>query len=292
MARELRCYTLDQSPFYRLLTKRKLAQALGITLTEMKALARSEVLYREFLLPKKSGGTRLVENPPRNLKTVQKRIARLLGRIRPKDYLFCPVRGRSYVSNASRHRGHRVIRCLDVRKYFPSTPAWRVYRFFTLTMQCATDVAEILTQLATYKGHLPTGSPLSPIMAYFAYFDVWEQVAAIATRHGWTLTVYVDDVTISGSHVHAKDLWEVKKIIHASGLRYHKEKAYFDKPAEVTGVIVKDDTLRPPNRQLLKMRRVKGQVSRLDPHERRDKVLLGKLQGLRGQLEQIQVGGL
>lgn len=263
MGRERRTYSLDQSPFYRLPTRRKLGRVLGLTPAEMKALTKSQSLYREFSAPKKNGGTRLVENPLRELKKVQKRVARLLGRIRPKDYLFCPVKGRSYVSNAERHRGNRTVRCLDIRKYFPSTPAWRVYRFFRGVMQCAPDVAEILTQLASYKGHLPTGSPLSPIMAYFAYYDVWERIAAIAACHGWTLTVYIDDVTISGEHVHAKHLWDVKVAIHACGLRYHKEKCYIDKPAEITGVIVRARGLSAPNRQLLKMRRVRQDVSQL-----------------------------
>jgi hypothetical protein len=288
MRREPHTYHLDQSPFYRLTTRRKLARVFGLTLPEMNALTRSESLYREFSIPKKAGGTRMVENPPPELKKVQKHAARLLGRIRPKDYLFCPVKGRSYVSNAGRHRGNRVIRCLDVRKYFPCTPAWRVYRFFTVVMRCSTDVAEVLTRLATYKGHLPTGSPLSPIMAYYAYYDVWERIAAIAAAHGWTLTVYIDDVTVSGTQVRARHLWKLKEEIHASGLRYHKEKCYIDTSAEITGVIVGSRGLGPPNRQLLKMRDVRRRMSQLSGHSRADTHLISTLHGLRGQLDQIR----
>jgi hypothetical protein len=39
-------------------------------------------------------------------------------------------------------------------------------------MKCRKDVASIITRLSTYQGRLPTGSPLSPIMAYFAYCDL------------------------------------------------------------------------------------------------------------------------
>jgi hypothetical protein len=287
MASELHTYVLDQSPFFQLRTKRKLAVVLGVARSQLNALAAGDPGYREFRLPKKSGGTRLVENPPRDLKKAQKRIARLLGRIRPKDYLFCPVKGRSYVSNAAQHRGHRVVRCLDVRKYFPSTPAWRVYRFFTAVMQCSTDVAEILTRIATYKGHLPTGSPLSPIMAYYAYYDVWERIAAIGSEHGWTLTVYIDDVTVSGMHVSARHLWVLKKEIHASGLRYHKEKCYIDSLPEITGVILDPRGMRPPNRQLRKARDVRQRISQRSGHDRNDKRLISTLYGLRGQLNQI-----
>lgn len=289
MARKRQTYSIDQSPFYKLTTKRRLADVLDLSRRELMALAEMEGPYREFEAPKKDGGTRIVEDPPYALKKVQKRIARHLSRIKPTEYLFCPVKGRSYVSNAARHQGNRVIRCMDVRKYFPSTPAWKVCRFFSVVMKCEGDVAELLTKLATYKGHLPTGSPLSPIMAYFAHFEMWERIAAICARHGWTLTVYIDDVTISGKQVRARDVWEVKAAIHAGGLRYHKgkERLYVDTPAEVTGVIISKQGLRAPNRQLLKMRQTKRQIA-LSDGAKQKKALVSTLQGLRRQMQQIE----
>ncbi|WP_375379615.1 reverse transcriptase domain-containing protein [Bradyrhizobium japonicum] len=117
----------------------------------------------------------------------------------------------------------------------------RVYWFFRTILKCEADVADTLTRLSTYRKRLPTGSPLSPFLAYFAYSDTWEKVASVARTHGLTLTVYVDDVTLSGRRVPRKIVWEIQKVIHASGLRYHKEKTYFDRAAEITGVIVDRD---------------------------------------------------
>jgi hypothetical protein len=280
-------YPLHQSPFYKLRSRRKLAQLLEIDHGELKLLVTNcDALYKEFDIQKKSGGTRRVENPARPLKLIQARVARFLGRIRPPDYLFCPVKGRSYVSNAAQHRNGRVIRCLDIRKYFPNTPSRRVYWFFQKVMQCEPDVAAVLAKLATYRQHLATGSPLSPIMAYFAYFDVWEGVAQIARQANCVLTVYIDDVTISGQIVRASVLWDVKRAIHRAGLRYHKAKTYIDQPAEVTGVIIRDGTLCPPNRQKRKLMLTKRALAQKPP-ESLEKKLTGQLKGLEGQLSQI-----
>jgi retron-type reverse transcriptase len=217
-------YALDQSPLYRLGNRGKLAKFLALTTRELRQLCRlHDGLYKEFPVAKKSGGTRDVENPHRKLKKAQAKIARLLSRIRPPDYLFCPVKGRCYVSNAARHRNQRVVHCLDIRKYYPNTPSRRVYWFFHRIMKCAPDIAATLTSLATYKGHLPTGSPLSPILAYFTFYDLWEHVAQLCKNYGYILTVYIDDVTISGENLSAAALWEVKRAIHRAGLRYHKE---------------------------------------------------------------------
>src|SRR3546814_4728940 len=90
----------------------------------------------------------------------------------------------------------RVVHCLDIKKFFPNTPRVRVIAFFQSIMGCRADVAGILGDLCTFEGHLPTGSPLSPILAYYSYHDMWAEIAAFCTAKGYTLTVYVDDVTI------------------------------------------------------------------------------------------------
>ena len=232
-------YPLDQSPIYKLANRKRLAVLLGTTPGTLQRLARdADTLYSEFTVPKKTGGVRDVENPAHELKLIQGKLASWLGRIAPPDYLFCPVKGRCYVKNAAHHRGQRIIHCLDIRKYFPSTPSRRVHWFFHKIMKCETDIAAILTKLATFNGHLPTGSPLSPIMAYFAYYDVWEGIAKTCHEHGYRLTVYIDDVTISGMKMTPGVIWQIKEMIHGAGLQYHKEKRFVDCPAEITGVIV------------------------------------------------------
>ncbi len=227
-------YPLNQSPFYRLGTRRKLADLLRLSNAELRAFGkRHDDFYSEFDIAKKNGGVRRVENPARPLKLVQARIARLLARIEPPDYLFCPVKRRCYVSNAAQHCNQRIVHCLDVKKYYPSTPAKRVFWFFRSVMQCPKDIAGLLTSLATYREHLPTGSPLSPILAHFAFYDLWEEIARRCEGQGVLLTVYVDDVTLSGAALPGEFIWNVRQLIHRSGLRYHKEKHYVDHAAEL-----------------------------------------------------------
>jgi retron-type reverse transcriptase len=274
-----------QSPLYRMRNHRKLAALLGITIADLRKFRHSDKLYTEFDIPKKTGGARRVENPARKLKRVQARIARLLSRIEPPDYLYCPVKGRSYISNAARHLGNRAVRCLDIKKYFPSTTSYRVHWFFRSVMRCENDIADTLTSLATYCGHLPTGSPLSPLLAYFAHYDIWEAAAKVTRSNGLTLTIYIDDITISGTRVPKRVIWEIEKIIHSSGLRYHKEKCYFDRPAEVTGVVVGSEKLCPPNRQYKKLHQAKLALGEAKGIGR--KRAISRIAGLTGQLDQI-----
>jgi hypothetical protein len=74
--------------------------------------------------------------------------------------------------------------------------------------------------------------------------------------------------------------------MHGSGLRYHKEKRSVDRPAEVTGVIVKGGELLVPNRQRLKLRNLK-QVRCRERDLQTNMSLIGKIAGMNGQVAQI-----
>jgi hypothetical protein len=77
---------------------------VGVTDDHLRALSQSDYLYSEYDIPKKPNKKRRVEEPRGDLKKVQARIANLLARIQPADYLYCPAKRRCYVTNAARHQ--------------------------------------------------------------------------------------------------------------------------------------------------------------------------------------------
>lgn len=279
-------HPLDQSSLFALRTRGKLARLLHITSAELRALELGVDQYSEFDRPKKNGtGSRHIENPRRELKRVQARLARILGQITPPDFLFCPVKRRCYVTNAAAHRGNRVVQCLDIQKFFPNTPQRRVFWFFKTVMKCNRDMAGLIAKLACYQGHLPTGSPLSPIMAYFAFYDLWTQIAAFCEAKGYTFTVYIDDVTVSGARVPKADMWDIRRMIQGHGLVAHKAKTYVDRPAEITGVVIRDGMLVAPFRQHKKKHEARALLRTTADEERI--ALIGRISGIEGQIRQI-----
>ena len=153
-------------------------------------------------------------------------------------------------------------------------------------MKCAPDIAGILTALSTFKGRLPTGSPLSPMLSYYAHIDMWDAISTISHEANCTLTVYMDDLTVSGANVPDRVIWQIKQQIHRCDLRYHKEKYYTGQIREVTGVIIRDHELKLPNRQHLKIHKLCQQISRESDPKQRAK-LRQQLQGCIAQAQQI-----
>ena len=279
------------SQFFRLMSRKKLASLLFISQRKLQALALEQDLYFKFNKPKSSGGYREINAPRDDLKAVQARIADLLQRLSPPDYLFAPVSGRSYVDNAAVHLGADSARLLDIEDFFPSCTGNKVIWFFRTWMQCSPDVAKIIKEIVTHEDSLPQGSPCSPILAYLCYVDMWDEISNIVRNAGCTLSVYADDLTISGKIVPEVTIWKIKKTLRRHGHRYqiNKERKKFIKPSEITGVILNHNKLDTPNRlhkKLYEIRReLKGAKSKT-----RKAILEMKLRGREAQMNQVKAG--
>lgn len=254
----------------------------------LRLCADASAMYSEWDVPKRSGKLRHVEHPKRPLKLVQARVARLLMRIAPPAFLMCPVRGRSFVDNARLHAKNEEVRSLDIRDYFPNTKSRRVFWFFRKRMECSEDVSGCLTALCTFKGHLATGSPVSPILSYFAHVDMWERIDAISRSADCSLSIYIDDLSLSGVRVPEHVFWKVKREIHRGGLRYHKEKRYVGDIKEITGVIVDAGILKAPHRAHRRLHEARLELSRASSEEERARAW-ARFRGQQGVIRQIAV---
>lgn len=266
---EGRIYTLKDSPFFRLRTKKKLAELLQVSCPALIELTSLEVSYKRKWKhktvknswlehppsPDKAPFYRPIDIPVPGLKKVQSRIANLLSRITPPDWLFSPCKGRSYVDNAARHKCARAFWLLDIKDYFPSCTARKIAHFFRSDLECSSDVTAILVQLATHRSSLPQGSPCSPILAYFCNLGMWAEIKEIVEGAGLTHSVYADDITISGRLIYGNTIWRIKQAINKHGFAIKKEKevSLIDVPADITGTIVDGHQTKLPYRQLKRL---------------------------------------
>lgn len=271
-------YILRDSPFFRLQSRKKLAALLHVSEAALSDISARNDLYarrwkhkkekdkwlREQPNPEISSFYRPIDIPDAGLKAIQSRIANLLGRVTPPDWLFSPVKGRSYVDNAARHKGAKAFWLLDIADYFPSCTANNVAHFFRRKLECSPDVTSILVSLTTWQECLPQGSPCSPILAYFSNLDLWHEIEQSVARAGLTHSVYADDITISGPIVRKEVIWEIKCAVHKHGLKIKpdKELSLIDSPADITGVIVVGDQTKLPNRQLKRLFELRGERHR------------------------------
>jgi hypothetical protein len=217
-------------------------------------LSRDVGNYRLF--PKLlNGKIRDIQEPKRRLQKLHLRVHKLLSRVEVPSYLHSAVRGRSYLTNANAHDPAVPAIKIDVKKFFQSVPREAIRRFFSDTLMCRSDVAGLLSDILTYRAHLPTGSSASPIMAYYAFKQMFDQIEALARLRRVDMTCYVDDMTMSGANATRQLLYEVHKLVATHGLRTHKMH-YFraNQPRVITGVCGTRAGRRVPNKLHLRIK--------------------------------------
>ena len=285
-------YAFDQCVLYKVGSKKRLARVLEVDTRNLLRLSSDDGNFEVFELEAQvcefTGVTRKarwVQNPVSDLKAIMSRIAKLLSRIQSPDYCHGATPGRSYRSNAHAHVSARAVATFDLKDFFPSTTAQQVFRFFHTELQCAPDVAGLLTDLCTYKRALPTGAPSSPILAYWVNRGLFEALDRRGKTLNLKLSIYVDDITLSGDAIPRSLADQVEGIVESHGhkLSGHKTRIFRPGfPKHVTGVVIADGKLRVPHARFRKARAIRAAYESAMSDQQRA-LLAAKLSGLLGE---------
>lgn len=217
--------------------------------------------YHYVLHRKKSGGMRVIEAPKHSLKTVQRQILRgILDKVPIHPDAFGFAKGRSCLNAANRHAGEQVVLCFDLKDFFPSIGAGRIFGLFRCLgypHQVARCLAALCTSITpsrvverigrpdrhTYrKPHLPQGSPASPALANLAVFTLDKRLSALAKSVDANYSRYADDLSFSGDNRVAGTLLRaVPDIVGDEGFQLNSAKTRIMSNTSrqvVTGVVV------------------------------------------------------
>ena len=209
--------------------RRDLAQVLGVSFVKhlVYYLYRlpPDRQYRSFAIAKRSGGSRIISRPVTGLKTVQRRLSKLLYLIyEPRTGVHGFSIGRGIATNAEIQVRRNHVLNIDLEDFFGSINFGRVRGLFLaepfkLSVECAT----LLAQISCHENKLPQGAPTSPIISNMICGRMDSQLRALAQRNECFYTRYADDITFS------------------TRLRvFPAELAIFEKTEDKTNVILSD----------------------------------------------------
>ncbi|WP_454901624.1 retron Ec67 family RNA-directed DNA polymerase/endonuclease [Variovorax gossypii] len=164
--------------------------------------------YKEFDIPKRSGGVRTIAAPEEELKSLQRRLGRVLqeasldiekltGRRSSASHGFQP--NKSILTNAQAHRNKRYVLNIDLQDFFPSITAKRIRGFFVKekNFELASEVATAIAHISCYEDCLPQGAPSSPVISNLIAGILDFHLIKLAKEAGCRYTRYVDDITFS-----------------------------------------------------------------------------------------------
>ena len=183
--------------------------------------------YRKGRQKKRSGGYRTIDKPDVILKGVQEFILRLVfDQIEPSPIAFA-VRGRDYVGATRRHTRQPWVGGDDISDFYPNATTEMVRELFS-KMGSDPGLADMLAELLTFRGHLPTGAPTSLAVTNFLLYSVDHRVQQAAVKNGCNVSRYVDDFTYSGPTRAAIEAIRAvaRKEIRALGFDFNPQKKW------------------------------------------------------------------
>ena len=211
--------------------------------TLYKCSFKSDYQYREVSIPKKNGENRNLSIPSRTLKALQAWILRnILDKLHSSSSSIGFERGHSIRENALEHIGANAMLNLDFADFYDHIKSVHVFNLFR-KVGYNNLISTILSNICTYKGRLPQGSPCSPKIANLYCIRLDKRIQNYVGPKGLKYTRYADDITISGSddRAVARILNLVKSIISDEKLKVNEDKTRisgFGSQKTVTGLVV------------------------------------------------------
>ena len=254
-------YAIASSPLYGLTSHGRLAEILrwAGTTGQLRAFCRRPENFKRYFDRSKPGKKeRLIEAPEARVKDFQARLLDLLRRIELPEYLHSARPGRSYLSNSAAHcEADGCTITMDIDAYYQSTTRERVLYFFETHLKQPRDVADTLANLLCCDGHLATGSPVSPLVSFWAYREVFDAIEARIRARAGLFTLYIDDMAITGKGLGHTDIRWISRLLRDAGLTVKETKTrvfHAQAPKLVTGRASRNGVSRAPNKQHHKMR--------------------------------------
>lgn len=227
-----------------------LSNILGIKESDLAKMVNSpNKYYREFNIPKRSGGVRTINSPYPSLLECQKWIYKnilLKSKVHECAHGFIPQK--SIITNASQHLGQKCLLKMDFENFFPSIPINWVINYFN-DLGYAKNISFYLGALCCLGEKLSQGSITSPYLSNILLFRLDERLYKLATSYNLQYTRYADDITFSGNYIPFSFINIITEICNSYKLKINtnKTRLYLEKGKRiVTGLSVAGDVLRLP----------------------------------------------
>lgn len=250
-------------------SRRDIANRFNYSLrTFIYLIYKKEDRYSFFTIPKKDGGTRNIEAPCPQLKLIQRKLASSILQFSEKEdekiailsrFSHGFVRGKSILTNAMIHVNAKFVFNIDISDFFGSIHFGRIRGFLTKNkfFSLSKDTSTILAQLVCNQGHLPQGSPSSPVVSNLIANIIDKKLSRIAIKNGCRYSRYADDITFStrnskfpediACYNQEEKQWKVGEklfsILKDSGFQVNPKKTRMQfkrSRQEVTGLIVNE----------------------------------------------------
>lgn len=194
-------------------TVENLAKALSLQVSDFEKFWEipEDQRYKPLEKPKSSGGVRIVYNPCKEARLLQRRInSRIFSNphiIKWPAYLYGSIpsspdksdenRSRDYVSCARLHCQAKSLLKVDIKDFFDNIHESLVFNIFKDVLKYPEEVSQVLTRICTHNSRLVQGALTSSYLAMLSLYKLESGLNERLSRKNLIYTRFVDDITVS-----------------------------------------------------------------------------------------------
>lgn len=184
----------------------KIERATGVPSEELLKIAVSaNFRYKTYPIPKRTGGSRIIDHPTPELKYLQRWLSwNIFSRLSIHQSAFAYKKGVGISANAQVHVHNNYLLKIDFANFFPSLKRCDVKK--VLDSQCllwngiTDEDIEIILDIVCKNGALTIGSPSSPILSNALLYDFDCCISNLCSTSQIAYSRYADDLFLSTKH--------------------------------------------------------------------------------------------
>ena len=181
----------------------RMARELGLPAAYITNLSRgASYEYKQYPIAKRSGGFRLIQQPSRRLKALQRwLLLNVVEQLPVHNAATAYRKGKSIFDNAQVHAASRYLLRMDFQDFFPSITEYDLRTYFAqhagpFSQWDASDV-DCFCGLVCRWRVLTIGAPTSPALSNVVCHELDVGLKAVSEAHGVVYTRYADDLFFS-----------------------------------------------------------------------------------------------
>ncbi len=212
-------------------------------------MAEPQRFYRQFSIPKRSGGHRTVRSPFPSLAQIQRSLLRQVLRSQVvSEHAFAYLPGKNAIGHAAFHLKNDQLLTLDIADFFHSVTRQMVYQIFS-DAGLSSKFSQYAALLCCYGNCLPQGACTSPTLSNLAFGRLDHRLYRLASALHLNYSRYADDLAFSGQVVPIRLIKTVEKILFSQGFQLNMSKIRLKKAGAkkiLTGVSIASGKLKAP----------------------------------------------
>lgn len=175
----------------------------------LQIIQTSPLRYKVFTIPKRDGSPRVIAQPAREVKAIQRWMVKDLSPVLPLHLAATAYRpGASIKKNAAIHAESNFMLKMDFSNFFPSITFDDLVRHLSKNVSDRYDevAIKLIARVSTWApGRKPPlrlciGAPSSPLLSNSILYEFDSQMSDLAATKQVTYTRYADDLTFSSKH--------------------------------------------------------------------------------------------